>query len=464
VKKTTLIAIAAFAVLLVVVLATREDATNTNVGVPKLTLPALSGDVTAVELTGPSAAKLTQEGGAWKVNGFAADDAQVKGLTDALKDFRAQDFVTEKTEKWPELEVDDAKGTKMTVTTAAGPQWSLVFGKAAKSGGTYVRDAKSNAVFTTSSPVAYQVKKKVGDWRKKAIATAPTADVVKLTLTQPASTLTLVGKDGAWSMEPAPAAGFRFDAEAAKRLVQTATSLQAQDFADAFGEQAATLELELKDGKKVAMKLGAKRPEGTVPLSIEGDSQVYLLAQWTADQLLKGPEDLRDTTLLSFEPEKVTKLTLTAAGKTTALQKDGAGWKVLEPKKLPDGFELDPGQVSALLGRLRAMRATKAAAGVADAAAGLAKPTALIELTLEGGARQVLKFGGDTPAKDAHYVKGSADALTYTIGTAQRGSFEPGLDLFKKRPPPDMSQLRGLEQLPPDVRRQLEAQLKLRQN
>jgi hypothetical protein len=460
-KRTTLIAAAVFAVLLVAVLMTREE--KVNEGVPKLQLKPLGGDVTAVEMTGAFQAKLANESGAWKVNGFAADEAQVKGLTDALKDFHAQDFVTEKTEKHAELEVDDAKGTKVAVSTAQGPQWTLVFGKGAKGGGTYVREAKSSAVFTTTSPVAYQVKKNVGGWRKKAIVTAPMAEVVKATVTQPSGTFTVVNKDNAWALDPAPPPGFRYDPAAAQRLVQTATSLQAQDFADALGEQAATLALELKDGKKVGLKLGAKKPEGTVPLSVDGDPQVYLLPQWAADQLLKSQEDLRDTTLLAFEPEKVEKLSITAAGKSTVLAKSAGAWKVTEPKTPPAGFELDPAMVTSQLQRLRTLRAAKVVNGVADAAAGFGKPTAMVELQLAGGKKQLLKFGGETPGKEL-YVKGSADALTYSIGTHERQSLEQGVDLFKKRPPPDMSQIRGLEQLPPDVRRQLEAQLRQRTN
>lgn len=462
-KKTTLIAIAAFGALLAVVLLTREDETNVNVGVPKLTLSPLGGEITGIELSGANTGKLAFEGGGWKIDGHAADDAQVKSLTDALKDFRAQDFVTEKTEKHAELEVDDAKGVKVAVTTAAGPAWTLVFGKPGKSGGTYVRDAKSNAVFTTNSPAAYQVKKKANEWRKKSIATAAAADVVKLTVTQPSGVLTLVNSPEGWKMEPPPPADFKYDPEAAQRLVTTATSLQAQDFGDTLGEQAATLELELKDGKKVSMKLGAKKPEGTVPLQVEGDPQVYVLAQFTAEQLLKSVEDMRDCTLLAFDPSEAQKLSITAGGKTTVVTKQGETWAVTEPKKLPDGYELDPAIVGSVLNRLKVMRATRAAPGVADAAAGLTKPTAVVEVSLKDGKKQTMRFGGETPAKDALYVKG-AGALTYTIGTAQRASFEGGLDMFKKRPPPDMSQIRGLEQLPPEVRRQLEQQLKMQRN
>lgn len=461
-KKTTLIAVGAFAVLLAVVLATRE--TEVNEGVQKLSLPPLKGDVTAIDFTGPTPAKLVAENGQWKVNGFAADDAQVKGLTDALKDFRAADFVTEKTEKHAEYEVDDVKGTKMALTTATGPAWVLVFGKAAKSGGTYVREAKSNAVFTTQSPVAFHVKKGVSGWRKKGIATAPASEMMKVTVTQADGVLGLQrGADGKLELVPAPPAGFRFDESAAQRLVQQLSALTAQDFADSLGAQVATVDVELKGGKQLAMKIGAKQGD-TVPFSIDKDPQVYLLPAYATEAVLKKPEDLRELTLLgAFEPEKVTRVAISAGGKSTVLVKDAAGWKVVEPKTPPAGFELDPAMVQQQLQRFRALRGTKAVTGVSDAAAGFSKPSASVELTLEGGARQAFKLGSETPQKEL-YAKGSADALVYAVGAHEKQQLEQGVELFKKRPPPDMSQIRGLEQLPPDVRRQLEAQLRQRGN
>ena len=461
-KKTTLAAVAAFGALLAVVMLTREK--QVNEGVPKLVLAPLQGEVTGIELTGPTPASLKLEGGAWTVSGKPADEGQVKQLTGGLKDFLATDFVTEKTEKHAEYEVDDAKGVKMTLTTTTGPGWSLVFGKAAKGGGTYVREAKSNAVFITKSPLAGAVKKGVTGWRKKGITTAAVADIVKVHVAQKDSELGLVKDGDAWKLDPAPANGFRFDASAAQRLVQQLSSLNAQDFSEEAVTPTATIDVETKDGKKLAMKLGAKKAEGnTMPLSIDGDPQTYLLPGWTGDQLLKKAEDMRDTTLLSFDAAKVNKVSITAGGKSTVLAKDGASWKIVEPKKAPPGFELDPGAVQSQLMRLHGIRAVKTVADVPDAKAGLSKPVAMVELGLEGGGKQQLKIGGETPTKEL-YAKGSADNLLYAIGAHEKATLEQGLDMFKKRPPPDMSQIRGLEQLPPDVRRQLEAQLRQQQH
>lgn len=456
-KKTTLGALVAFGALLAIVMLTREK--EVNEGVPKLTLAPLQGEVIGIELTGPTPASLKLENNVWTANGHPADDTQVKVLTEALKDFHASDFVTDKPEKHAEYEVDEAKGVKMTLTTAQGPSWSLVFGKAAKLGGSYVREAKSNAVFVTKSPVAYQVKKGTSGWRKKNIATVSAADITKVHVAQADAQLTLV-KDGEnWKLDPEAPKGFRFDSGAAQRMVGALGTLNAQDFDDKPVTPVATIDVETKDGKKLAMKLGAKTDKNMVPFSIDGDPQTYLIAQWTADQLLKRVEDLRDTTLLSFDAAKVNKVAINVGGKSTVLTKDGASWKIVEPKTPPAGFELDPGAVQSQLMRLRGMRAAKTVSDVPDAKAGLGKPVASVELGLEGGGKQQLKFGSETPNKEL-YVKGSADNLLYAIAAGEKASLEQGLELFKKRPPPDMSQIKGLEQLPPDVRRQLEAQLR----
>jgi hypothetical protein len=462
-KKTTLGALVAFVALLGIVMATREK--QVNEGVPKLSLPPLQGEVTGIELTGPTPASLKFDSGAWTVNGKTADENLVKQVLDALKDFHATDFVTEKAEKQAELEVDDAKGVKMTLTTAQGPGWSLVFGKNAKTGGTYVRDAKSSAVFLTKSPLAMQVKKGTSGWRKKNITTATAADITKVKIMREGSELVLTKNGEHWQLgedivaqNPGKPPAFRFDEAAAGRVATSLAALNAQDFADEPVTPVATIEVTAKD-KTLHMKVGAKNPAGLVPFSVEGDAQTYLLPGWTGDQLLKKVDDFRDTTLFSFDTTKVSKLAITAGGKSTVIAKDGASWKVVEPKALPNGFQFDPNMVTTQLNRLHNVRGTKVVTDVPEAKAGLGKPVAMVEVDLEGGGKQQLKLGSETATKEL-YAKGAADNLLYAVGPYEKSQLEQGLELFKKRPPPDMSQMRGLDQLPPDVRRQLEAQLR----
>ncbi len=479
--RSTMIALSAFVVLLGAVLLTRES--NVSVGVQKLTVPVIDpAAVTALEISGANKAMLTLEGSAWQVadpaapaKKFLADDGQVKNALTQLSELRAGDFVTENTAKHAELEVDEVKGLRVKVTsTAPGPGLELIIGKAAKTGGgTYLRMASSNSVFTANSSAGYSLRKNVAGWRKKTIATSPLADVQKITMNPVESDgFTLVhGEGSTWSLEGDVPAFFRFDEAAAARLAQTITSLSAQDFSDAdadvksFDAPHTVAMLVLKDGKQTAIHFAAaKRPDGTVLARVDGDAQVYAVSGYVFDQLAKHRDQLRQTNVMAFDAAKVTRVTITAGGKKVIVVKDGSGWKMTEPKTNDD---FDPAQVTSLLTRLNSMRATRVAAMTSQVQAGLIKALPALELTLEGGKTQRLVFGNevaDGAAGKQVYAKGSADDLVYVVSAAEKSNFDAGPAMFKA--PPQMPAnlgMQGLDSLPPDIRAKIEAQLRQQQ-
>jgi hypothetical protein len=467
-NRPTLIAIGVFAALLIAFVATREK--SVSVGVQKLEVPALAVDsITRIEVKGANAALLEKSANGWTVADpakaevkYAADDAQVQTALTAVAEFKAADFVSDKADKQGEFEVDSTKGTTVKVT--GGPKTlEIVLGKASKSGGTYVRKEGANAVFSTNSPLSYQMKRNVTAWRKKSIVTAPVADITGLTVTRADGSgyalKTVEG--GGWALASAAPKGFRFDAQAASRVVNQLASLLAQDFTtDAVDfSKATTFAVALKDGKNASVKLASdKRPDGTVPLMVEGDSQVYLLASWTAEQLDKKLDDLRDLSLLAFEPDKVTKVSIVAGAKKTVVAKDASGWKLVEPKTPPPDF--DSNQVTNQVMRLKSLRATKLATDTTKA--GLAAPSATIEVVADGKTSRVV-FGADAPNSEV-FVKGTVDDLVYLIASGEKTAWLQGAELFKKPPPPpDFNHMQGLEQLPPDVRQKLMQQLRQQQ-
>lgn len=475
-KRSTVIALGAFMLLLAAVLVTRE--THVNVGVPKVTLPAIDpGTVSSVEVSGPNQAMLTLENGAWLVASlaaptkkFAADDAQVKNALTQLAELRPGDFVTENTAKHAELEVDETKGLRVKVATAgSGPVLDVIIGKAAKSGGAYFRMASSNSVFTTSSNIGYALRKTVAGWRQKAISIAPIAEVKSISVAPlEGDGFTLVQADGAWALEGGAPKGYRFDPAAAGGVAQTITSLSAQDFADndtGFGEQRGSAMLTLKDGKTSTLRFGTKRPDSNVPMKVDGDPQVYVISGYVVEHLSMHLDQLRDLSLLTFAPEKINRLTLTdGAGKKTVVAKDGTSWKLVEPKVAPAQF--DPQQVGAVLTRLQGLHAARVETAKSAAQAGVAKAAATVELTGDG-APKTLRFGGEVPEGAVGkqlYVKGSADELIYVISASEKSSYQSGVTLFNKPPPPPpSSNMQGLDSLPPDIRAKIEAQLRQQQ-
>jgi hypothetical protein len=494
-KRGTLIALGAFAVLLVLVLATREP--RVSVGVHKLELPKLDkAQVTALELSGARGATLRKEGDGWTVMDpgkpdvkYPADENLVTHVVEALGEVKNPDFVTDRAERLPEYELDDAKGLKLKVVHGGGPSVELVLGKAARNGGVYLRKAGSNDVFAHQGRLDWTVRKELKDWRKRQLVALKVEDLSQLVLRSKEGesvTLKAGANQGEWSLAEGTQtpAGFRFSSQAAQQLAQHLVSLHAQDFLE--GEAAAdtatglaeahdTVEAQLKDGKKVVVHLGrppeAKEGAATVAARVEGDAQVYQLSQYTASQLRKRLGDFRDLGLFRFEPQKVTKLKLQAGDKTVVVVKEGEGWKLTEPKKLPDGFEFEPSQVGMQLSWLRSLRGTRVVEGpVTDGQAGLAAPAALVEVTVEGEPVQTLRLGREAPGAASGgkelYARSSLDTLTYAVGEGVRARLAQGLELFKRRTQPGFAgtgQVQGLESLPPDVRRQLEAQLRVGQ-
>jgi len=491
-KKGTLIALGAFAVLLVLVLATRER--QVSVGVRKLELPKLdAAQVTALEFTGARGATLRKEGTGWIVadpgkpdTKYAADESLVTGVIDALGEVKNPEFITDRIERQADYELDDAKGLKLKVTHGGGPAVELVVGKASKNGGVYLRRAGSNDVFAHQGRLGWVVRKEVKEWRKRQIVALKAEELSQLVLrSKDGATVTLKAgsSPGEWSLAEGTQtpAGFRFSSQVAGQVAQQLAGLYAQDFleGDAAADSATGLadahdavEAQLKDGKKVVVHLGrqpdAKEGSGAVAVRVDGDAQVYQLPQHAASQLRKRLLDFRDLRLFHFDPAKVTRLKLQSGGKAVVAVKEGEGWKVTEPRKLPDGFDFDPAQVNTQLSWLLALHGTRLIEGsVSDGQAGLASPSALVEVSVEGGPVQTLRLGKEVPGAPNGgkelYAKSSIDALTYAVGDDARARFAQGLDLFKRRPPPNFAgtgQMKGLESLPPEVRKQIEAQLR----
>jgi hypothetical protein len=495
-KKGTLIALGAFAVLLVLVLATREP--RVSVGIRKLELPKLDkARVTALELTGARSATLRKEGEDWLVVDpskpdmkYVADETLVTGVIEALGEVKNPDFVTDRSERLTEYELDDAKGLKLKVIHGDGPAVELVLGKAARNGGVYLRKAGSNDVFAHRGRLGWTVRKEVKDWRKRQLVALKVEELSQLVLrSKEGESLTLKAgaSPGEWSLAEGTQtpAGFRFSSQTAQQLAQQFASLYAQDFLE--GEAAAdsatglaeahdSLEAQLKDGKKVVVHLGRQPDEkegsATVAARVEGDAQVYQLPRYVASQLRKRLADFRDLSFFRFDPQKVTKLKVQAGDKTVVVVKEGEGWKIAEPRKLPDGFEFESSQVEMQLAWLRGLRGTRLVEGqVTDGQAGLASPAALVEVTVEGEPVQTLRLGKEAPGAanggKELYARSTLDTLTYAVAEGVRTQLAQGIELFKRRPPPPgiagTGHPQGLESLPPEIRRQLEAQLRAAQ-
>jgi hypothetical protein len=575
-KKSSLIAVGVFLLLLVVVLATREQ--KVSVGIRRLEPPPVAKDkVTTVEISGNKTAHLVKDGDNWFASDpqksparFPTDDTAVKGLLDAIPDFKGEDFVTDKKDRHADLEVDEKNGLRVKLKTGSAVALDVVFGKYATSGGYYVRLPGKDEVYATKSRLATAARKDLAGWRKRTFINAKPEEISSLTVKFTDNDTYTVEQDAekkVWALKDGTAtpAGFRFDAEAAGRLASSLTSIRATEFLDdpakipaemlgldgphdvveavtrdgrtltlSFGREndpedqtnANTLKTNLEavtgdkegkvtreklqavledaskseDVKKAARRLldqpeafarldmgiygatpkddalskedleAASRTANTIPVRLAGDPQTYLVSSYVPKQIRKRLTDLRDMSLVKVEPDKATRLAITSGDKKAVAEKKDGTWTLVEPKTPPPGFEFDPGQVQSQVNMLKSMRGARLVEpSLPDAQSGIAKPSAVVQVDFQEGPPAVVKFGKDVEgaggAKEV-FVKGTVDGALYAVGEYLKKRYDNPVDIFKKpAPPPNfggggMGGMQGLENLPPEVRRQLEAQMK----
>jgi hypothetical protein len=423
---------------------------------------------------------------------FPVEQPQIDAVLDAVAEFKPGDRISSKAEKLKELEIDDAQATHVTIESDDGTVLDLLFGRAAKSGGTTVRQAGSNDVFVAKGRLGAVVKKELSAWRKKAIVGKKADDFTAITIAKAdGASFTLTGTseevpapapaagDDASAPPPAPQkkttwaltapstlpANFRIDTQGLSRVASALGGVRAADFADGVTDDVAGFAAPhtvvtgtLADGKTVVLHLGKSNDKKQVYARVDGDTQVYLLAEFTAKNLDKGLDDVRDLTVFSAKADEVTEATFVSGKTKIVVKKDGDAWKLVEPKTAP--AELEVAQIGSAVAAALRIKGSRVVSDVADA--GGKDPS--IVLTTKSGT-QTVQFGKAVDGSNDVLVKG-ADGLVYAVSSNLRGRYEKPVELFKKPPAPPpgmgggMGGMQGLESLPPDVRAKLEASMK----
>ena len=528
-NKSLLIAAAIFGALLLALLVLRSG--DDKFGVKELKVAKLDKDkVTRIDViipakpdakAGPADAgtaptttqkpnKVTLEktGDAWKVfdteepaKKYPVEEAQLKSLLDASGEFSAGDLIANKKEKLAELELSDDKALAVTVFAGSDKVLDVLFGRPAKGGGTAVRAHGSDDVFVSKGRLGSILKKDLAAWRKKAMVEGVKADEIttvtitradggKLVLAQDPKTETVEADAGTpaeskppvWKLvEPATLpAGFRLDQAALGRVAGAFAALRAQDFADDATEDSAGFKaphtvVEAQRGdQKIVVHLGQADDKKRVFARVDGDAQIYLLASYTAQQLDRSLDDLRDLSLFTGEVANVEKVALTNGANRVVVARDGSNWKLLDPKTVPAGFDVS--QIQAQVAGLLRLRAQKYLGDLgAVPGSGVDGGNPVLEVTWQDGKTQVVRFGKGLPveataatptsttppAAKEYYVRG-ADGAIYAISSFTKTRYEKPAEIFKKppEPPQGMGGMSGLDKLPPDVRKKLEQQLK----
>jgi hypothetical protein len=167
-----------------------------------------------------------------------------------------------------------------------------------------------------------------------------------------------LGANNQWEMKsPEP---LRVDQDSAKSLVSAYTGLtsdrvieeKATDMAP-FGlnTPAAEVRVATKDGKTTRLLIGDETPtSGGFFAKLDNDPKVFTITSGTKSSLDKSAKDIRDQRLLTFDSDKLTRVTLTAKGQSMEFGKNNNNeWQILKPRPL----RADNGQVEELVRKLK---------------------------------------------------------------------------------------------------------------
>jgi hypothetical protein len=263
--------------------------------------------------------------------------------------------------------------------------------------------------------------------RKGRVLSVEATDVTAVTLKRPDGIVKATREGDGWQLvEPVKARGDRGPIEETLNTVVTAKMDREIDAAPKslaeFGldAPAAEIDLTLKDGKQVALLLGAKSPTGVWVYAKERDKpNVFVLGDSVLRDATRPVADFRDKTLLAFSRSDVTGLEIVTPSESMTLEPEGQKWKMTQPTPRAADSE----SVSELLERISGSRVKEF---VAEA------PPSLAPYGLDRPVRVVVHVGKE---KDrAAKAVSSAARTTRRRASTRCGRERPACCSFPTRP------------------------------
>lgn len=482
-RRPTVIAVAAFVVLLLAVLMVEHS--DMERGTETLDLTSLDkAAIDQLDLTeGETSIELDRVDGVWRLaSGRLADRTAIERALEALAQISSSDVVSSSAERHGEYGVgDDAPIVTVHVGDAVAAK--LVIGEPARSGGTYIRDAGADTVFRASQSLRHLLPTDPTRWLQLRLVDTELDDVAQIRAAlQGSDEYTIVpgDSDSEWAISnPAQLpADFRFDGPGAMRLARTVVNLRAKELVeDPPADDVTGLAGEhdritvSTSGGDAIVNLGAANDSGEVWASVDGRNAVFLLQSYQAQNLRKPLAELRDLRLAPFDADHAVDLEITADGNRFAFHREpGGDWSVVaDAPRPPVDFEFDPTAVQRMAVALAGLRADALGDDVTTARAGLTKPTAVATVILDDGNQARIAFGRSTKVDDRtfYWAQGSADDHVYRVPEYQYTRLTRGWEAFRQvEPPPQQGgnpfanlDPKALENLPPEVRESIKQQM-----
>ena len=267
---------------------------------------------------------------------------------------------------------------------------------------------------------------------------ADTVQQIEIQRRGEAPTTVRFNKSGKWEItqpKPLPA-----DPLAVSEITTATSKLDSDRLVDpnasdwsSYGLSPALLQVSIqrKDGKTSKLLIGENTPTGsTVYARLDGDNRLFTMPSANKTTLDKDSKDLRDKRLLSFSQDKVSRIELTARGKTFDLAKTGENeWQIAKPKTMRADVTLIDDLVLKLKNAVMDAGFTDEDAKKAAAGFGSAAPVGTAQVTDPTGVKtlEIRK------SKDDYFAKSSELEGIYKVRKDLADGLDKSVDDFRAK-------------------------------
>ncbi|MEW6268553.1 MAG: DUF4340 domain-containing protein [Thermodesulfobacteriota bacterium] len=285
--------------------------------------------------------------GKWKITSPLAADADqttVDNLIRALADGEVKKTVDESPADLKPYGLDPPE-TTVVLTLEGGRTAKVELGKKTPIGfSAYAQRNDEPAVLLTTDAVRTGMQKELADVRDKTVLEFADADVQEITIGGVEPTPVVLRKEGAeWMLAGDPAR--KADAAQVRSLLASLRSLRATGFIDDAGSPPdakynltpprVTVELVVgSDETKTSLLVGGATDEPAkreIYVQSNAASTVYRVGSHLFSAVSKKGEDFRDKTVLAFDPDQATSVTVERAdGNGFTLEKKDDKWTVAD--------------------------------------------------------------------------------------------------------------------------------------
>lgn len=362
--------------------------------------------------------------GRWLVStsqDYPGDEKKITEALDKLKALQNAEIISTNPDSHPDMEVDEEKGTLLKLF---GPNNSLIaeliIGKAGPTWGTsYVRRRNANNTVLVREGLHNTFTADGSDWLHKEIMKFELKDLSKVTVKS---------KDGEYTIEQPEENKWKItspaelpcDQDVASSIGRTLSNLSLADVAPSkdltqYGLDAPTysITVEVKDTSPKTIHVGKITEKGEEYYARRDDSDfVILLRKYAVESIAKKLEDILDKSVLEFEPDELTQLTFSVAGKEILLKRDEEQHWVMES---PFSSPADSSTMDYVVKTLSNLSAASVMASADPAETGLDAAATSVSLSFKDETKNRKLLVGNLKDEADYYVSIEGRPVIYRV-------------------------------------------------